>query len=153
MFPTETLRFDVLGIELPNPFIIEFEPLLRRCLYETEVMSILSRTNMDNYSLELVLKLLTVLLFLLLLHSIVVNIEVMREFPSTIHLLIFKLVVVEADALQMHNKVVGKLAEQTALRDIALLSTGVTFVVCNGLPADELAETTIDVLVALHFQR
>ncbi len=45
----------------------------------------------------------------------------MRKLPFGVYLLIFELVVVEADPLQVQNEVVGQTRYQASLRGVSLL--------------------------------
>ena len=149
MLPAVALCLDILWIELSNSLIVELQPLLRRRLDEAEVVAVLSRADMHNDSLELVLELLAVFHLFLLLDSVVVDVELVGELPAGVDLLVLELVVVEADALQVHDEVVGQLAQQASLGDIAFFAAAVALVVRYRLPADELPEALVYVLEAL----
>lgn len=46
-------------------------------------------------------------LVLFFINGVVINIKIVRELPTRVDLLIFELVVVEADSLHVDNQVVG----------------------------------------------
>ena len=76
----------------------------------------------------------------------------MRELPPRIDLLILELVVVEADALQVQNEVVGKAGDEAAFGRITLLVAVVALVVRYNFASDELLEAVLDGLLALDLQ-
>lgn len=69
-------------------------------------MSILGRANVHNDSSELILVVLAIGFMLLFIHCVVVNIQLIRELPSRVYFLVLKFVIVEADSLEMDDKVV-----------------------------------------------
>ena len=76
----------------------------------------------------------------------------MRELPPRIDLLILELIVVEADALQVQNEVVGETGDEAAFGRITLLVAVVALVVRDNFASDELLEAVLDGLLALDLQ-
>jgi hypothetical protein len=102
---TKALALNILRIELLDPLIIELEPL-GIALNKAEVVAILSRTNMHDYSLELVFEVVGVGHAVLFLGCVVVHVQLVRELPARVYFLVGECVVVEADALEVDDQVV-----------------------------------------------
>lgn len=151
---SKCLTLDILWIELAHSLVIELQPLALGSLNITVVVTEFSRTDMHyNSSQFIVVFLLRLCLSLLLIDGVVVEVELQRELPSSVNLLIFHFVVVEADSLEVQDEVVRELADETPLGCVCLLLAVIALVVRYHFSRYELLEAVVDVLLAFDFQR
>ena len=154
MFSSKTLNFNITWIKLSYSFIIELNPKVITFLDVTEVVTKISSTVVNNYSLQSVAKF--VIHFwdsFFLWNGIVMDIQFLREFPSWVNFFILKFVVVKAHTLKMDNKVVRSFFQEVSLHNITLVVTWITLIVWDLFPCDEFSEWFFNIFVTLYFKR
>lgn len=84
---------------------------------------------MHHNTFKFILVVLAVGFVFLFIYCVVVNIQLVGELPSRVYFLVLKLIVVEADSLEMNNKIVGQLGKESSFNGVSFLLTRVAHVV------------------------
>jgi hypothetical protein len=106
---SEGFILKIIGVEVSDTIIIKFKPLVSLVSNITKVMSILCKTDVNHHSFESVLILFRVVSVnaFHLLESVLIQIQIMGELPSSVYLLVLKFIVIKANTLQMQNQEIG----------------------------------------------
>ena len=126
---TKAINLNIMRIKLSNSLIVEFYPSVFALLDIAEIMTELSTSIMQNNTLEGKLIIVSITLPFLFVKSIVIDVQVVREFKSRVYLLILEFIVVEANTLEVDNEVVRYLCQQTTFSHICFFLAGVTLIV------------------------
>ena len=108
---------------------------------------------MQNNTLEGKLIIVSITLPFLFVKSIVIDVQVVREFKSRVYLLILEFIVVEANTLEVDNEVVRYLCQQTTFSHICFFLAGVTLIVWDNLTLDQFFKRLVNTFETFDLQR
>lgn len=137
VFTTKTIYFNIMRIKLSDSFIIELNPSILALLNIAEIVTKLSTSIMQNNTLKSKLIVTGISLTILFIKSIVINIQVVREFKSRIDLFILEFIIVEANTLEMNDKVIWYFCQQTTFSHICLLLASIALIIRNNFSLNQ----------------
>jgi hypothetical protein len=115
-------------------------------------MTILCRTNMNNNSFKFVLIMFWIGQISLFVNCVVVDIQIIREFPSRVDFLVLEFVIVETDSLKMNDKIVWQFREQWPFCNFWVLLTETAHEVGNHFSLNIFLERLVVVFKSFDFQ-
>lgn len=116
-------------------------------------MAEISRSIVKHNTFQLIFKLIFHLFITFdFLKSIVIDVELLWELPSTIDFFVLKFIVIEAHSLEMDNEIVWSLSKIRTFCYISFLVAEIALIIGNNLTLDILIESIMNSFIAFYLK-